>query len=397
MSRKLIVQGVPVVFLVASLIAMSFVGLSAQAANTHSIDLESGSSQYLSIADGSQTGLDLSGNFTFEGWIKLESQPATDSQYAIIGKWASGSGAYGWHYADMGGTKTLRLDLFDNGDGTNNVAFTASHSLTTGVWTHLAVTYNASSNTATFYVNGSSVGTSNGSGTVDSLFNSSGDFEIGSYQTLRFFDGLIDDVRVWNVVRTVTEIADDKSRELFGNETGLVGYWKLNNSLSDQTANANNLTNNGSATHSGDTAFSGFVETLKVRKTVNESVTNSTVLQNDNQLALSLATDKSYIIDGVIFASSTSGTPDIILGFFGQTDFEVTIGYTNDVNEAVLASGATSTRVVLPANTPTSIHIKGTVKTGATSGDFILKWAQATSNAAPTTVMKGSYLRADAI
>jgi hypothetical protein len=136
---------------------------------------------------------------------------------------------------------------------------------------------------------------------------------------------------------------------------------------------------------------------LKVSKTVNESLASSTTLQDDDQLKLSLDANKTYMIDGVIFASSTSATPDILIAFLGQTGFEVAIGYTNDVNEAVLESSAPSSRINLPANTPTSVHIHGTVKTGAASGDLQLKWSQATSNAAATTVMKGSYLRAEAI
>jgi hypothetical protein len=184
---------------------------------------------------------------------------------------------------------------------------------------------------------------------------------------------------------------------LNGNEFGLVGYWKLNNGLTDQTANGNTLTNNGSAVFSASTPFSGFTETLKVRKSANESVTRSTVLQEDNNLKLSLEANKTYIIDGVIMASSTSATPDLKIAFFAPSGAIVTIGYTNDQNEAILSSGATSTRIELPANTPTSVHIHGTVKTSGSNGDFQLKWAQFASNAAPTTVMEGSYLRAEEI
>jgi len=42
-----------------------------------SIDLERSSSQYLSITDASQTGLDFTGDFTIEGWVKLESSLTT--------------------------------------------------------------------------------------------------------------------------------------------------------------------------------------------------------------------------------------------------------------------------------------------------------------------------------
>jgi hypothetical protein len=74
------------------------------------------------------------------------------------------------------------------------------------------------------------------------------------------------------------------------------------------------------------------------------------------------------------------------------------VGYTNDTaEEALLESNATSSRIALQANTPKSIHIKGTVKMSSTAGDLILKWAQATANAAATTVLQGSYLKVEAI
>ncbi len=57
----------------------------------------------------------------------------------------------------------------------------------------------------------------------------------------RPFDGDIDDVRMWNVDRTAAELDDNKWNELVGNETGLAGYWKINEAtgttIDDATAN----------------------------------------------------------------------------------------------------------------------------------------------------------------
>jgi|GEM_PF-2502350 len=44
-----------------------------------------------------------------------------------------------------------------------------------------------------------------------------------------FFRGNISDVRFWNKVRTPEEISSDKYKQLTGNESGLIGYWKLDN------------------------------------------------------------------------------------------------------------------------------------------------------------------------
>lgn len=42
------------------------------------------------------------------------------------------------------------------------------------------------------------------------------------------FEGVIAEVRVWNVPRTEDEIASDARKVLNGTERGLVGYWRIN-------------------------------------------------------------------------------------------------------------------------------------------------------------------------
>jgi hypothetical protein len=49
----------------------------------------------------------------------------------------------------------------------------------------------------------------------------------GNPNDKRYYHGMIDEVRVWNVVRTAAEIADNKGHSLAGNEAGLVGYWRF--------------------------------------------------------------------------------------------------------------------------------------------------------------------------
>ena len=76
----------------------------------------------------------------------------------------------------------------------------------------------------------------------------------------------------------------------------------------------------------------------------------------------------------------------------------MTLGYDSGTNQGVLTAGAASSRIVIPvANTPTPIHINGTVKTGSATGDVQLKWAQASAVSGGTAVQAGSYLRAEQI
>ena len=53
-------------------------------ANTHSLDLELGSSQYAYIDNGDQSGLGVTGDFTIEAWVRIETFGATN--HAIVGK-----------------------------------------------------------------------------------------------------------------------------------------------------------------------------------------------------------------------------------------------------------------------------------------------------------------------
>ena len=49
---------------------------------------------------------------------------------------------------------------------------------------------------------------------------------IGGYPPA-FFNGQIDQFRIWNVAHTATQIAATMGKTLAGNEAGLVGYWKF--------------------------------------------------------------------------------------------------------------------------------------------------------------------------
>jgi hypothetical protein len=55
------------------------------------------------------------------------------------------------------------------------------------------------------------------------------------------YDGLIAEVRIWNVARTGAQLADAMNSRLTGDETGLVGYWPFDEgsgqTLGDETGN----------------------------------------------------------------------------------------------------------------------------------------------------------------
>ena len=72
------------------------------------------------------------------------------------------------------------------------------------------------------------------------------------------FDGDIDEVRVWNDIRSEAELDDNYLTELVGDEANLQGYWKFNNDAGvGYTSNSNDLTNENTATFTTDVPFTG--------------------------------------------------------------------------------------------------------------------------------------------
>jgi hypothetical protein len=229
-------------------------------ANTNSISLVRASSQYLSITDASQTGLDITGDISIEFWLKLSQLPSTASDVMrLVGKLDNVNPKTGYEmYFNSNDTLTFRY--FD--DSGNRTLCTSDAAFVVGGdvddWVHIAVTVDVSTQTFVMYKDTSSQACTVSDTNASSIGDNSDPFLISSLGgAADFIDGLVDEVRVWNDVRTGTEISDNYMQELAGTEGGLVGYWKLNNNLTDSTSNGNDLTNNNSATFSSDVPFGG--------------------------------------------------------------------------------------------------------------------------------------------
>lgn len=213
---------------------------------------------YLSITDASQTGLDITGDISFEFWIKFEDLPSTIGKDTIlIQKWLESGNQRSYKM-----TVTPEDSIFftyDSGGGGTNVTewlytgfFTSAD---VGEWVHVAYTHDVSAGRSggVIYKNGIKLTTPSqtGANAATSIFNSSAAFEIGGSGTLgaseATLNAQLDDVRVWSDIRTEAEVFDNYRFELTGSEGNLVAYWRFENNLLDTTANNNDLTNNNTA------------------------------------------------------------------------------------------------------------------------------------------------------
>ncbi len=120
--------------------------------------------------------------------------------------------------------KGLRLVV----EGASNTLhqLSAANVLTLNAWNHVAGTF--SNGVTNLYVNGTAVATSTAPFTsIPSCTNKITIGEDPTIGALEYFNGKMDEVRIWNTARTTSEIAGNMNNCLVGNESGLKTYFKF--------------------------------------------------------------------------------------------------------------------------------------------------------------------------
>jgi hypothetical protein len=321
-------------------------------------DCEASNSETLSISDGSQTGLDITGDLSVSAWFK----PETVAETQLVSKWHHVS--YTSYNTGLGPNGLSWINNADtSGYGYTN--YQPAYTINTGTWYHLVTVYDADQGLVEFYINGTSVASSTGMDT--SIADSAASFRLCARDNGGQYDGMIDEVAIWNKVLTASEVAD-----LYNGGEGLP--YEVSEVLS-----------------------------LAARKSTNETVTSSTVLQNDNDLSLVLATSTDYIIDAFIVATSSSREPGLKIAFDIPSGSEMLLGYLGHTGVALSGGGiiesdnTASSEITLSRDSSTVVRITGTVSIGSTGGPVTLKWAQFEGDSAGVTLRKGSYIQATPI
>jgi hypothetical protein len=192
-----------------------------------------GTTDYVALTTGPATN--LLNNFTVEAWALTTS--GTGYHRILSNFAASPNRGYGFGHRDTRWRFTTYAVL--DYDTSNSV-------VTTGTWTHLAVTMD-SANTVRWYVNGSYL-TQIPCATGARLSTSPMTLGCATNMT-EFWEGAMDEIRIWNFVRSQAQIQGDFQRPLTGSEPGLVLYIPFSEgtgtTLTDTTANAVQGTLNG--------------------------------------------------------------------------------------------------------------------------------------------------------
>jgi hypothetical protein len=187
--------------------------------NQNSLQCVRSTNKYARITDAAQTGLDFATTFTLEGWFRFDSLPTNGNAFGLICKYDVASAAqhsYFTQLANISGVYRWTINATDSSDNADQVYWAVTPSIDT--WYHAAFTCDVSQTgaAATFklYLDGVDRGASTVqlNNDISAIRNGTANFTVGRRGSQHNFDGKIDHVRAWPVVRTQPQIDANKDQ-----------------------------------------------------------------------------------------------------------------------------------------------------------------------------------------
>jgi predicted GH43/DUF377 family glycosyl hydrolase len=201
---------------------------------------EDSQGNYALSFDGSDDIVGLPPNFistpeaiTMEAWVKYSSEKTHMMALSLEGVYA--------FYLNRFETGTF-TPFFD-GASINGNDFGYGANLNNNQWHHLAAVH--AHGILKVFVDGVLVGSVEESlydlNSLDRASAIGAQFDGSEFH----FDGIVDEVRMWNLARTPDEIRADMHRPLVGNEPGLIGYWRCDEGHGQILHDASSYGNHG--------------------------------------------------------------------------------------------------------------------------------------------------------
>ena len=228
----------------------------------------------------STSTMNLSGSaITIEAWINSKSFQSTSPYISSIAGMESSPNTALLRVGD-GGIPAGNQVQFVLQFGGSQTKITGSTVLLINTWYHIVGVYNGT--TMKLYVNGVEDASTN----VTGAFTANSNFQIGHVASTRYFNGQIDEVRVWSVARTLVQIRANMFKEIPVNSANLTAYYKMSDgsgtSLSDNGTNGTiyngTLSNTPAWVTSG--AFAGPRNALDFNTTTSYSTAGQSAMSN---------------------------------------------------------------------------------------------------------------------
>ena len=364
------------------------------ASNTKSIDFELSSSQYAYIADGDQTGLDITGDISVEAWVNFEQEPNTVvKEFTIMSKYNNGLNQRSYNFFFDANNK---LNFVYTDDGTysghatravSDVAAMDDGDL--GNWVYFAATADVSAKDIKIYRNGALIDSTKDQDNATSIDNGTAKFIVGAYENnttfQSFFDGKIDEAIAWNVVRTGTEIGESYNsgdgKIYIGNESGMVAYHRFEDNALDTTSNDNDLTLVNSPSYSSDVPFVGATTTSTTTTSTSSSTSSSTTTTSTSSSTTTTSTSSS---------SSTTTTSTSTTSSTTTTSTSTTTTSTSTTTTSTSSSTSSSTSTTTTSTSSSTSSSTTTTSTSSSTSTSSTTTSTSSSSSTTTTSTSSS-------
>lgn len=259
--------------------------------------------------------------FTVEFWANI---PATSNAWDHIVE--NGSVQYGYNgaYRIQVGNEGEVYCAVGNGAGYNDGGYASGYNLgwEYGEWNHYALTYDG--DTVRVFLNGVER-ISYTTGGMD-ITTGDGTLLFSSWQNVnRFYNGMLDEVRIWNTAKNSAQIVSTMSTQLTGVESGLLGYWDFNDGYGTTVSDISTFPNNGTMV-----AMDPVTDWVTVNGAQVNSSQTVTICDNDSLVV----GNNTYYITGIYTDTMTTGQGcDSIV----VTDLTVAPSYNIAVSATVCA------------------------------------------------------------
>lgn len=324
---------------------------------------------YIEVPD--DNSLDFTTGFTFEAWIRFDdaSNPNdADRNFSGLFYKSTFGGSYGLAFNRV--VNTLRFYHLGFGTQITDYLWTP----TAGTWYHLAVTFDGTK--TAIIIDGTEVASQTAAAT--SLIANNEPLFIGASPNTSSswpFEGSMEEIRMWNVAKTASELNAAKDAELKGDESGLVLYYHFNEGsiggdntsiafIRDRSLQGNNGTLNGFALTGANGNFVSSTDLSLATPFTDQTITFGTITNRSfgdadfplsatggssgNPVSFSSSNEVVATVSGSTVTVLSAGTTDI-------TAFQDGVGTTRHAEATqslTIDPFSTSINLNLPATNP---------------------------------------------
>jgi M6 family metalloprotease-like protein len=285
-------------------------------------------------------------DFTVEFWTK---SLGTSNGASMVSKRLDCNCGNFWNI-NLNSAGKVELESFEDVSCGNGATLVSTVAINDGTWHHVAVT-----RTGNFYILYLDGVMNFQGGMGQTNLNNTAPFRIGMNACSPtswsdYFDGEIDDVRVWSVARSAADINSFKNTELAGTETGLTAYFDLNEVNGSTSAADKTGTYTGALGGSAST----FATSTNGMTGTGAAVTNQTITVNPLPTPVLTSSDADNILcngESVTFTATDGATYEFFVnGISAQTNSATNTFITSSLNDgdivtvtATSASGCSAT------------------------------------------------------